>query len=703
MKSKHIKRIVSVVLVLICFLMINVETNIAFGMEVNETETKTERIAEKRDFSLEKLPLKDSLPIFSGIIRPLPPQIDPDYTEPLPETYCMRDEYLVFAQHQDKNGLCWDFASTMAASTTIMKATNEYYDFSELWTGITCYTPKKAYSKVCGGGTFSMQYNAIQRSGLMLESDLPYQNSYIVSNENAQEYYNFYNQYSNDDLSGLLVSDSSTSFSRNEVDAIKRHLINNGSLYVAFSFKTGFMEENGVFSLTPNQKNTTSNHAISLIGWDDNYQKEFYLDGSDTPTVFKGAWMVLNSYTESNGKDGISYIFYEDTNVYDIQGYRYKKNTNKPFYFYDKIESGYAYPINVKGKYYGTLTPETALTKQLNVFYDDVMLEYSYEISNGATINGIEIHLDNKDVTSDFSVRIDQTQKRFYIEKENACYGNYKVLIRYGNNQSTDTYLNNFYVTHGLIGEELEFDNLNNALSFNTGRDLEYYSFNAQNKNYVVYTNTLNGNVSFVSSAQSVYSEKNMAIPTLSYQITDGKSCTVTHTIKSNSGYELKYNFTFIYCPNTSMQPVKVFYDLAGGVNHAENYSTELANAENPLALHAPSREGYDFVGWYIDGENGPVALQKNGEDYLADWENIHHMGESPTLYASSYYKENYNNTNILFVRAVWEKSPTIVQPDNNNSVTTGVIITLSVVSTASLTTLIIFLIKMRKSNISKG
>ena len=57
--------------------------------------------------------------------------------EGLPAAYCMRDDYIIYAQNQDKHGLCWNFASTMAAATTIMKATGEYYDFSELWSAVS--------------------------------------------------------------------------------------------------------------------------------------------------------------------------------------------------------------------------------------------------------------------------------------------------------------------------------------------------------------------------------------------------------------------------------------------------------------------------------------------------------------------------------------------------------------------------------------
>ena len=111
----------------------------------------------------------------------------------LPSEYCLRDEYIIMAQNQDVHGYCWNFASTMATAAAIMKATNEYYDFSELWVGLSAYTCS-TYSGVGKGGSLSTQYNSMKTSGLMIESDLPYENGYIMTNDNAASYYNFYNK-----------------------------------------------------------------------------------------------------------------------------------------------------------------------------------------------------------------------------------------------------------------------------------------------------------------------------------------------------------------------------------------------------------------------------------------------------------------------------------------------------------------------------
>ena len=428
-------------------------------------------------------------------------------------------------------------------------------------------------------------------------------------------------------------------------------------MYLEFGFRTGFIDDGDAYYLTPNQSNHNSSHAVSIIGWDDNYSKTLTVNG--VTKEYKGAWIIINSYTETNSKEGQAFIFYEDLNIHagtSVYGYKYVADTEKDFYFYDKIESGYAYPTNVKGKYHSDFVAETASTKQKNIFYDDVNLEYSYIASDGVEISAIEIYLANQDVTNRFSVRIDEKNKRFYISADGAAYGQYKVLVKYTNGEESDTYLNNFYVTYGLIGEGMELQTEDNDLGFRTPRDLEFYGFTAPNKNYVIYTNKQSGTVSFVPLNQSVYSEKNMSVPTISYEITNGAGCTEIHSVTSNSGYELTYTFNFEYCDDTTMQPVNVYYDLGGGINHNKNYSIELASPTSDLLLYPAIRRGYTFKGWYLDYGNGQRALEEQDGIYRINWDDIHHMGESPTLNASSHYKKYYNNSNTVFVYARWEE-----------------------------------------------
>ena len=269
----------------------------------------------------------------------------------------------------------------------------------------------------------------------------------------------------------------------------------------------------------------------------------------------------------------------------------------------------------------------------------------------------MDIYLGGRNVSSDFAISINSANKKFSIKRNNAPYGQYKVIVTYGNDKKTDEYLNNFFVTHGIIGEEIEYDYDKTTFAFSPGRDLEFYSFILPQKNFVIYTTKLSGSVSFLQTKTSVYSQKNTSIPTLSYQITNGESCVSSYDITSNSGYTLSYNFNFEYYADASLQPVTVYYDLGGGVNHPKNYAKELANSSTPLTLYAPTRDGYTFDGWYLDYANGCKKIDENDGVYSISWQDIHHMGESPTLNASSYYKKYYNNSNTLFVYARWKET----------------------------------------------
>ena len=575
--------------------------------------------------------------------------------EALPEAYCMKDEYVIFVQNQDAHGYCWNFASTMAASTALMKGTNEYYELSELWFGVAGVAEGE-HDQIGAGGWFETQRDTMKSAGVMLEVDLPYQTSYLVSNENVADYYNFFRKYANDDVSNCLVPVEYSISRQGSVEAMKEHVYNYGSLYIDFDFKTGFVQDGAVYYLPPDQKNTNSCHAISVIGWDDNYTKTVTVDGKTKE--YTGAWIVMNSYTETNSNESLAYIFYEDTNLgWTACGYQYVTDTEKDFYFYDRIESGYAYPIHIKGKYYGDCVAESALTKQKNIFYDDVALVYSFEASEGVYIESVDIFLGDQNVTEDFSVAVDGASKTFSISAEDVPFGQYKILVTYTDGERIDTYLNNFFVIYGLVGEGVEFDTANNDLGFATVRDLEFYTFTAPNKNYVIYTNKQSGIVSFKPLNQSVYSETNMSVSPLSFEIKDGEGDVVIHTVTSPSGYELTYIFNFEYCQDPTLQNVFVYYDLDGGVNHPSNYGVELANSTTDLVLYAPTREGYTFKGWYLDYGNNSRPLEKEGDAYRISWEDIHHMGEAPTTYAKSHYKKYYLNSNTVFVYARWEEA----------------------------------------------
>lgn len=73
-----------------------------------------------------------------------------------------------------------------------------------------------------------------------------------------------------------------------------------------------------------------SNHAVTIIGWDDNYPKENF----SVPLEEDGAFICQNSWGESFGEEGIFYVSYYDTNIgtHNVVYTRIEENDN-----YDNI------------------------------------------------------------------------------------------------------------------------------------------------------------------------------------------------------------------------------------------------------------------------------------------------------------------------------------------------------------------------------
>ena len=88
----------------------------------------------------------------------------------LPSSYCLRDEYFIQTTNQHGQGLCWNFASSMAFTTTVMKSTNQYIDYSEGWVS-NYIAATSTYYLPGDGGSYSGYANAIASAGVIQEQD----------------------------------------------------------------------------------------------------------------------------------------------------------------------------------------------------------------------------------------------------------------------------------------------------------------------------------------------------------------------------------------------------------------------------------------------------------------------------------------------------------------------------------------------------
>ena len=109
-------------------------------------------------------------------------------------------------------------------------------------------------------------------------------------------------------------------------DTVKRLLMEYGSAFFGYYFNSAYNTTNssGAYCCIQSVDSSgyfahVANHAVTLVGWDDNYPKENFSSASRPSS--NGAWIVKNSWgtTGSNAAythNGYNYISYEDTASY---------------------------------------------------------------------------------------------------------------------------------------------------------------------------------------------------------------------------------------------------------------------------------------------------------------------------------------------------------------------------------------------------
>ena len=256
----------------------------------------------------------------------------------------LAEELSLRVEHQQNTTECWAFSLLKSVETNkaLQNGTREIEDFSErhmdyatsrnFLDGIN----EAGFNRDVGNGGLLVVGLAYLTNGqgAVLEQDMPFKNeekkislSEIDKNVNTivNDYYNFptvHKEYERD-AKGNTVSvkykkANGSLYTESELEAlrnmIKEHLVENG----AIASMTGgnyaeYYNNSNVFNATAYNCNTNTrirDHAITIVGWDDNYPKENFGDGRMPST--DGAYIVLNSYGETSFDGGYIYVSYED-------------------------------------------------------------------------------------------------------------------------------------------------------------------------------------------------------------------------------------------------------------------------------------------------------------------------------------------------------------------------------------------------------
>ena len=266
----------------------------------------------------------------------------------LPNVFDLRNQIEIPVGNQGAYGLCWDFASIKTLETNLNLNNYGEFDFSELHLDYLESKEFGEYRELHDGGSFDIFEDYVcHKNGPVLEEEVPYYSNYTIDDYDylasleKKAYVNktidfpgLYKYIDNDnnilyskdylyeDPDGNLVYTDENMLSIEEVNLyrneIKKHIMNNGSLYCTIAtpdYGTTYYNSltNSEYYTTDELNSGRGFHAVSIIGWDDNYSKENFNQGHRPQN--DGAYIALNSWGNTWGNNGIFYISYDDFNV----------------------------------------------------------------------------------------------------------------------------------------------------------------------------------------------------------------------------------------------------------------------------------------------------------------------------------------------------------------------------------------------------
>jgi len=221
-------------------------------------------------------------------------------------------------EDQDGTSLCWAFASIKSLETNLLLNGYGEYDFSELHLDyLQSNLFIDTFRDINSGGNFTNFENYInEEEGPVLETEVPFYSEYSSISE--YEYLQGISQRvevnEEDFINMPSINKATTSYTDEELTyfrkIVKEHIMKNGSLEASVRSQSIVDSVDSKNKVLNYQGDHIADHAISIIGWDDNFSKENF------PTSCRpnndGAYIALNSYGEEWGNSGIFYISYED-------------------------------------------------------------------------------------------------------------------------------------------------------------------------------------------------------------------------------------------------------------------------------------------------------------------------------------------------------------------------------------------------------
>lgn len=246
-------------------------------------------------------------------------------------SYDSRDLNIVTSvKNQGRWGACWAFSTLSIMESSLLKQKPEVWngiDLSERHLAYFCANtgydvlgnasldtitpPNEVFYLENGGNVSRATMRLMNWQGAALESEYPYSTqelAEVIARENAQNIVATVKDVYFIPTKGASVKDEKTVIKK----LIKEFGSVSWSYYADNNYENlGYNNSTGAYYCSDSTKGT--NHAITLVGWDDNYSK-FNFNTNNQPQN-DGAWIVKNSWGPYWGDSGYFYISYEDATL----------------------------------------------------------------------------------------------------------------------------------------------------------------------------------------------------------------------------------------------------------------------------------------------------------------------------------------------------------------------------------------------------
>ncbi len=242
----------------------------------------------------------------------------------VPSSYDSRNvngvSYVSAVKNQNPYGTCWAFAGIACAESDLIH--DGYFsssvNFSEShliffgnhsapdvlgndYQDSVSYAGATSYLQV--GGNEDFCYGALSTwKGAVSEGDAPYsevENGLEQSTEIAY-------------LQDIAHMQGFYLIHKANVDLIKAAIMEHGAVGASY-YEKGTYRNYSTAAYFCNDEGVKSNHAIAVVGWDDDYSKENF-NAAIQPST-DGAWLIKNSWGSDWGDEGYFWISYEDVTL----------------------------------------------------------------------------------------------------------------------------------------------------------------------------------------------------------------------------------------------------------------------------------------------------------------------------------------------------------------------------------------------------